>query len=112
MSARPPGDTPPDAVRAACAAVAAAATLVRIDTAGIADYAAALPLDTLPAATFDPRYHFRGDPGDTVAYVLTLDAINFGSGYFPRLRQNWACIQARWRMCRSSTSARSAPTRP
>jgi hypothetical protein len=76
-------------VRAACAAVAREADHVRIDAARLGDYATemALLLDTLPAATFDPRYHFLGDPVDTVAYVLTLDAINFGSGYFPHLRK-------------------------
>ena len=87
MSAHGRGDAPLDAVRAAFAAVAAVATRVQIDTATIADYAAALPLDTLQAATFDPQFHFRGDPADTVAYILALDAINFGSGYFPHLRK-------------------------
>lgn len=35
----------------------------------------------------DPETHFLGDPGPTAAYILTLDAINFGSGYFPHLRR-------------------------
>ena len=76
-----------DRVRAACAVVAAGAAHVRIDTARLEGYAAILPLDSLESATFDPDYHFVGDPADTVAYVLTLDAINFGSGYFPHLRK-------------------------
>lgn len=87
MSPHAQARTPLDEVRAACATVAAVATHVRIDTARLAEYAAALPLDTLQASTFDPQYHFHGDPADTVAYVLTLDTINFGSGYFPHLRK-------------------------
>lgn len=77
----------PGAVRAACARVAAGSTHVRIDAARIPAYAAALPLDTIPFAAFDPRHHFLGAPEETAAFVLTLDAINFGSGYFPFLRK-------------------------
>jgi hypothetical protein len=87
MSPHGQAPTALDEVRAACAAVAAVATHVQIDTAKLADYAAALPFDSLQAATFDPQYHFHGDPADTVAYILTLDAINFGSGYFPFLHK-------------------------
>ena len=87
MSPHAQARTPLDEVRAACAAVAAAATHVQIATARLAGYAAALPFESLQAATFDPQYHFHGAPADTVAYVLTLDAINFGSGYFPYLRK-------------------------
>lgn len=76
-----------DGVRAACATVAVEAAHVRIDTACIPGYAAALTLDTLAAAELDPRHHFLGAPEDTAAFVLTLDAINFGSGYFPHLRK-------------------------
>jgi hypothetical protein len=64
---------------------------VRIDTERLEGYAAALPLGSLESATFDPDYHFLGDPADTVAYVLTLDAINFGSGWFPTLRKRRDC---------------------
>ena len=35
----------------------------------------------------DPRYHYLGEPEGTLAFVLTLDAINLGSGYFPHLRK-------------------------
>src|SRR5690349_11397270 len=77
----------PAAVRAACAWVMAGATHVRIDAARLPGYAAALPLDTIPSAEYDLRHHFRGDPEETAAFILTLDAINFGSGYFPHLRK-------------------------
>ncbi|MFB3117935.1 MAG: queuosine salvage family protein, partial [Myxococcota bacterium] len=33
----------------------------------------------------DPIDYYVGAPEDTAAYILTLDAINFGSGYFPYL---------------------------
>ena len=32
-----------------------------------------------------PIDYYVGTPEDTAAYILTLDAINFGSGYFPYL---------------------------
>lgn len=75
-----------DEVRTACREVAARAGSVRIDEERLAEYAATLPLD--PAApVLDPRYHYLGEAETTLAFVLTLDAINFGSGYFPHLRK-------------------------
>lgn len=38
-------------------------------------------------AQLDPDVHFSGDEDATAAFVVTLDAINFGSGYFPHLRR-------------------------
>lgn len=87
MSERAGDATLLDEIRAACAAVAAEATFVRIDTARIPAYAATLARAGRAEAIFDPRYHFVGDEADTVAFVLTLDAINFGSGSFPLLRK-------------------------
>jgi len=71
-----------DDVRAACAEIAASARSVRID------------LDALEA--FDPgrppvldaeRHYVEGEPADVASYMLALDAINFGSGWFPTLRK-------------------------
>jgi len=76
-----------DAVRTACADVAARASQVHIDHTRIAAYAASLPLDQLQAPQLDPQYHYLGHADDTVAFILTLDTINFGSGYFPYLRK-------------------------
>jgi hypothetical protein len=87
MGGRGAGATLPDEVRAACAAVAEEATFVRIDAARIPAYAATLAGAGREVPVFDSRYHFVGDEADTVAFVLTLDAINFGSGYFPLLRK-------------------------
>jgi hypothetical protein len=69
----------PTEIRAACAWVADRAAHVSIDTRAIPGYAAALPIEQ-PLATDDPPI---ADP----AFWLTLDAINFGSGWFPTLRK-------------------------
>ena len=76
-----------DEVRAHAAAVAGSARFVSIDVERIAQYAASLPLDQARAAELDPATHYLGEPEATLAYVVTLDAINFGSGYFPHLRK-------------------------
>jgi len=81
-------DTGPcDEVRRACAAVMAEARHVRIDPARLEAVAAALAEASPPAPSLDPAHHHLGDPASTLAYVLTLDAINFGSGWFPSLRK-------------------------
>ena len=74
-------------VRNACKAVADRATRVRIDHEFVSSYAASLPLEQATAPELDPGHHYFGDRDDTVAFFLTLDAINFGSGYFPHLRK-------------------------
>jgi len=38
-----------------------------------------------PSIALEPIDYYVGAPEDTAAYILTLDAINFGSGYFPYL---------------------------
>src|SRR5436305_11432189 len=77
-----------DEVRAHAAAVACSARFVSIDVERIAQYAASLlPLGQARAAELDPATHYLGEPEATLAYVVTLDAINFGSGYFPHLRK-------------------------
>lgn len=73
-----------DRIRSSCAAVAAVSTHVRIDESAIAPLAARLDLDLPPN---DPGQEPIGDAESTAAFVLTLDAINFGSGYFPYLRK-------------------------
>jgi putative queuosine salvage protein len=72
----------PDQVRAACAGIAASARSVRIDP----DRLAALDPGPLPEMDAE-RHYLEGEPADVAAYVLTLDAINFGSGWFPTLRK-------------------------
>lgn len=70
-------------VRRRCRDVAEKADYVEIETGAIAGYAAALPPDRLLLPEMDPAIHFLGRGSDTLAYYLTLDAVNFGSGYFP-----------------------------
>jgi Potential Queuosine, Q, salvage protein family len=71
-----------DEVRASCARIAADARSVRIDL----DAAAGVqPVD--PPALDPERHYLEGDPADVADYMLALDAINFGSGWFPALRK-------------------------
>jgi hypothetical protein len=59
---------------------------VRIDLDAIPAYARSLAGATFTAA-LDPETHFLGERSATAGYVLTLEAVNFGSGYFPHLRR-------------------------
>ena len=67
-------------IRSACARVAERARHVSIDAAAIPEYAVSLPLSQ-PAAGPDPELP------NPAAFWLTLNAINFGSGWFPTLRK-------------------------
>ena len=70
----------PDEVRAGCAQIAAHAGSVSIDADAIER------LDPGPAPEPDAEIHLLDGPDDVVAsYFLTLDTINFGSGWFPTL---------------------------
>jgi hypothetical protein len=74
-------------VRTACKTVAERASHVRLNYGHIPSYAASLPVDQALFPELDPNHHYLGRGDDTVAFFLTLDAINFGSGYFPHLRK-------------------------
>lgn len=74
-------------IRSACAAVAARARAVRVVEERIAQYGATLPLEQIAAPEHDAPTHYLGHGEGTVAFFLTIDAINFGSGYFPFLRK-------------------------
>jgi hypothetical protein len=81
-----------DEVRAGCAQIAAQAQWVRIDHDVLAGNTLAeiiAPADKGgQAPTLDPvRHYLEGTPADVADYLLTLDAINFGSGWFPTLRK-------------------------
>jgi hypothetical protein len=72
-----------DDVRTACAAVAAEARRVRIRETAVEAYAATLPAGSPPAPDLAP-----GEPDERrAAFQITLNAINFGSGWFPTLRK-------------------------
>ncbi len=79
-------------VRSSCAQIAAHARWVRIDTDAISDDGVlekiAAPAPDEPPAALDPvRHYLEGEPADVADYLLALDAINFGSGWFPTLRK-------------------------
>jgi hypothetical protein len=75
-----------DDVRRSCARIAAAAQHVRIDLDALGRIAPA------PAPALDPvRHYLEGPEADVATYLLTLDAINFGSGWFPTLRKRPGC---------------------
>ena len=71
-----------DDVRRACAEIAAGARSVAIELERLGDF------EPGPPPALDPRHHYlEGSREDVAAYLLTLDAINFGSGWFPTLRK-------------------------
>ena len=76
-----------DQIREGCAEVARRARSVRIDDARLRALAAELAATPAPASHLDPAHQDLGSAEATLAYVLALDAINFGSGWFPHLRK-------------------------
>jgi hypothetical protein len=72
-------------VRVTCARVAAVAEQVEIDLERIPSYALGLASETNEAVELDPEHHFLCHGAKTATYILTLEAVNFGSGYFPHL---------------------------
>ncbi len=80
------GASVPDRVRAACARVAGAARGVAIDEAAIPEYATALATAAVPVGA-DPYPEVQGDREVRAAFVICLDAINFGSGWWPTIRK-------------------------
>lgn len=74
--------TLPDEVRRSCATIAGRARFVRIDLEALEAVAPG------PPAALDPDHHYlEGSAQDVATYLLTLDAINFGSGWFPTLHK-------------------------
>jgi len=72
-----------DEIRTACAGVARRAQFVAVDEERIPSYAR-----TLPRATPAGDDLIAGDSlEERAAFVCALDAINFGSGWFPTLRK-------------------------
>ena len=74
-------------IRERCALVSERARFVRIDDAGLSRLAAELAAEPWPTEDLDPLHHFEGDDETMLAFVLLLDAINFGSGWFPVLKK-------------------------
>jgi len=76
-----------DEIRDGAAWVAAQASAVVVERDAVAAYAAALPAPgELPG--IGPDAHLLDGPAELrAAFFLTLDAINFGSGWFPTIRK-------------------------
>ena len=75
-----------DRVRENAAAIAADARHVAIDLDRVGS------IEPGPPPVLDPERHFlEGSREDVAAYLLALDAINFGSGWFPTLRKRPDC---------------------
>ena len=77
-----------DRVREACREVAEEAGSVRIAHAQVESYSRTLA--TVPPAPPDPTTQLLPDEGvreDRAAFVICLDAINFGSGWWPTIRK-------------------------
>ena len=71
-----------DEVRENAAAIAASARSVTIDLDRLDAIAPG------PEPALDPESHFlEGARAEVIAYLLTLDTINFGSGWFPTIRK-------------------------
>lgn len=69
-----------DEVRAGCEQIAAQARHVRIDLGALEE------VHPGPPPALHPEFHYlEGGPEDVADYLLALDAINFGSGWFPAL---------------------------
>jgi hypothetical protein len=71
-----------DEVRRACAQIARRARWVAIDLDALGS------VEPGPPPRLDPEGHYlEGSREDVAAFTLALDAINFGSGWFPTLRK-------------------------
>jgi Potential Queuosine, Q, salvage protein family len=71
-----------DDVRASCRSIAERARLVRIDVDRLS------LLDPGEPPELDPERHYlEGAPEEVAHFMLVLDSINFGSGWFPTLRK-------------------------
>ncbi|HOB51416.1 MAG TPA: queuosine salvage family protein [Acidobacteriota bacterium] len=78
---------PSEFVRRSCRAVVDRATHVRIHEPAIEAYVRELAAADPTMPGHDPASHYLDGGAGTAAFFLTLDAINFGSGYFPFLRK-------------------------
>jgi hypothetical protein len=78
--------TLPEAVRASCAEIVASATSVRINQEAL-DRVASGAWEVAEPGLDAASHYVDGTEDDVAAFMLTLDAINFGSGWFPTLRK-------------------------
>lgn len=74
-----------DRIRDACAEVTRRARRVQIDASGLAKLADGIAGAAAAAPSLDPAHRHLGDDDATLAFVLCIDTVNFGSGWFPHL---------------------------
>jgi len=76
-------------IRSVAATVMERARFVRIDPGRLEALARKLAEElaegTREPTPLDPAHHLIASPEITLAFVVTLDAVNFGSGWFPKL---------------------------
>jgi putative queuosine salvage protein len=77
----------PDQVRAACTWVAERARSVSTEESAIEAYAAALPASIDPPTSDPATQIVEGDLELRAAFAICLNAINFGSGWWPTIRK-------------------------
>ena len=77
-----------DRLREAAAEVTRRARSVRIDDGALEQFAAILSRERPTAPSLDPAHRPFADDATTLAYVVTMNAINFGSGWFPTLKKS------------------------
>jgi hypothetical protein len=77
----------PDQVRAGCAWVAERAGSVRIEAAAVEPYAAGIPEPAAVMDAADPDLNPGADREGRAAFAVCLNAINFGSGWWPTIRK-------------------------
>jgi hypothetical protein len=75
-------------VREACAEVARRARFVKIESAELELFASMLSQHRPSSPSLDPAHVAFPDDATTVAFAVTLNAINFGSGWFPHLKKS------------------------
>jgi hypothetical protein len=71
-----------DQVRQGCRSIAESARFVSIDLDRLGELEPGPP-----PALHAERHYLEGSPQDVADYMLVLDSINFGSGWFPTLRK-------------------------
>jgi len=75
-----------DDVRMTCTQIAADAQWVSIDLDAVAQ------VEPGPPQPLDPVHHYlEGSEADVATFMLVVDAVNFGSGWFPTLRKRAGC---------------------
>src|SRR5262245_57207321 len=74
-------------IRTTSERVSREASWVHIDHDRLDEYASEVPPRLTDGIEVDPGRTRSGDDEETASFVIALDAINFGSGYFPYIRK-------------------------